>query len=222
MPLHFDRAADLHFELVGISGYGTIRNSSKTLSSRFIVVANEKNPSPTWIDVKAALLTFDRAGLRGLLQDLYAASKDNQAFLHARLGLGQDQLKPYKAIISSWICPDIMRNQPVSVSKAKKAIADYMKAIGRPDGLAELSIFYCEEAFSFLESCSMEDESYFLALIRMYDQSLKCVSNLPPAARTTYIDRLDKLRSRARHVGWGMQDELNSLWYATELSEDPD
>ena len=31
------------------------------------------------------------------------------------------------------------------------AIADYKKATGRSDGMAELSIFYCEEAFGFLE-----------------------------------------------------------------------
>jgi len=182
-------------------------------------VANGKSASPTWIDVKAALQTFDRAGLLGLLQDLYAGSKDNQAFLHARLSLGHDQLKPYKTMISSWICPDLMRNQPVSVSKAKKAIAAYKKAIGHPEGLAELSIFYCEEAFSFLESCGMEDEGYFLALIRMYDQALKYVSNLPVASRAGYIERIDKLRSRGRHVGWGVQDELNSLWYAFGLDE---
>jgi len=100
-----------------------------------------KTASPTWIDVKAALLTFDRAGLQGLVQDLYAASKDNQAFLHARLGLGDDQLGHYKASVSMWICPDLMRNQPVSVSNAKKAIAEYKKTIGRPGGLAELSTF---------------------------------------------------------------------------------
>ena len=184
-----------------------------------IVVANGKSASPTWIDVKAALQTFDRAGLLGLLQDLYAGSKDNQAFLHARLSLGHDQLEPYKAMISSWICPNLIRNQPISVSKAKKAIAAYKKAIGHSEGLAELSIFYCEEAFSFLESCGMEDEGYFLALIRMYDQALKYVSNLPVASRAGYIERIDKLRSRGRHVGWGVQDELNSLWYAFGLDE---
>jgi hypothetical protein len=80
-----------------------------------------------------------------------------------------------------------------------------------------LSIFYCEEAFSFLESYGMEDESYFAALIRMYDQSLKFVLNLPPAERATYRERLDKLRLRGRHVGWGVQDELNSIWYAADL-----
>jgi hypothetical protein len=60
----------------------------------------------------------------------------------------------------------------------------------------------------------MEDESYFVALIRMYDRALTCVSKLPPAERTTYVERLDKLRPRSRHVQWGVEDNLNDLWYA--------
>src|SRR6266481_5692679 len=191
----------------------------KTIFEGFVAVVRSKNTSPTWNDVKTALMDFDRAGLRGLVQDLYTASKDNQAFLHARLGLGHDQLQPFKASISNWICPDVMKNQPISVSKAKKAIADYKKAIGRPDGMAELSIFYCEEAFSFLESYSIEDESYFAALVRMYGRSLEFVSSLPTAERTTYLERLDKLRSRGRNVGWGVEEELDSLWYAAALDE---
>lgn len=183
-------------------------------------MANEKNHSPTWIDVKVALTKFDRAGLIGLVQDLYGGSKDNQAFLHARLNLGRDQLEPYKAMISKSICPDLMRGQPISVSKAKKAITAYKKAIGHPEGLAELAIFYCEEAFSFLEGVAMDDQAYFLSLIRMYSQAIRFVSNLPPDVRIGYADRLDKLRSRGRHVGWGVEDELNSLWYDSDLSED--
>jgi hypothetical protein len=182
-------------------------------------VANEKSASPTWIDVRAAPNNFDRAGLLGLVQDLYAGSKDNQAFLHARLSLGRDQLAPYKTMVSNWICPDLTRKKSVSASRAKKAIADYKKAIGKPEGLVELSIFYCEEAFSFLETCGMEEESYFLALIHMYDQALRLVSNLPPDIRINYVDRLDKLRSRGRHVGWGVEDELNSLWFAADICD---
>jgi hypothetical protein len=191
----------------------------QTIIERFVTVVRSKNTSPTWSDVRTALLEFDRAGLRGLVQDLYTASKDNQAFLHARLGLGPDQLRHFKACISNGICPDLMKNQPRSVSKAKKAIADYKRALGRPDGMAELSIFYCEEAFGFLESCSMEDESYFAALIRMYERSLEFVLSLPPDERATYLERLDKLRSRGRHIGWGVEEEFNSLWYAAALDE---
>ena len=182
-------------------------------------MVRSKNASPNWSDVRTVLLDFDRAGLRGLVQDLYTASKDNQAFLHARLGLGHDQLQPFKASISRWICPDLMKNQRISVSKAKKAIADYKKAIGRPEGIAELSIFYCEEAFGFLESCSIEDESYFAALVRTYGRSLDIVSSLAPADRSTYVERLDRLRSRGRNVGWAVEEEFNSLWYAAALDE---
>ena len=164
-------------------------------------------------------MDFDGAGLRGLVQDLYAASIDNRAFLHARLGLGHDQLQPFKASISRYISPKPMKGRPVSVSNAKKAIADYKKAIGRPEAIAELSIFYCEEAFGFLESCSMEDESYFAGLIRMYGRSLELVSSLRAAKRATYPERLDKLRSRGRSVGWAVEEEFNSPWYAAALDE---
>jgi hypothetical protein len=183
------------------------------------VVAHEKSTLPSWKAVKAALESFDRAGLLGLVQDLYAVDKDNQAFLHARLGLGSDQLAPYKAIISRWICPDLMRGQSESISKAKKAITDYKKAIGVPAGLVELSIFYCEEAFSFLESCAFEDERYFVALIRMYDQAVIGVLDLPVAERYAYAERLGNLRSRARPVGGGIGDELNSIWFDAGLDE---
>jgi hypothetical protein len=186
-------------------------------------VVRSKNASPTWSDVKTALLDFDRAGLRGLVQDLYTASKDNQAFLHARLGLGHDQLQPFKASISKWISPDLMKGQPVSVSKARKAIADYKKAIGRADGMAELSIFYCEEALGFLESCSIEDESYFAALIRMYGRSIEFVSRLPSAERTTssvstslgYAGRTSAGRSTKNSIAFGTPP----LWTSTGVNE---
>ena len=179
-------------------------------------MTREKRLKPSWMDIKAALLGFDRAGLLGLLQDLYAVSTHNQAFLHARLGLGDDQLKPYKATISRWISPDMMRNQRISISTAKKAVSDYKKAIGRPDGLTELSIFYCEEAVSFLESCSLDDERYLVALIRMYGQSLKFVLSLSPVMRPGYLERLDQLRSRTKRLGW-IHDGLNDLWYELDV-----
>lgn len=84
-----------------------------------------KKTHPSWSDVKTKLADFDRAGLLGLVQDLYAADKDNQAFLHARFGLGDDVLKPYKTTIDRWLWPDVFKNQDISVAKAKKAIADY-------------------------------------------------------------------------------------------------
>jgi hypothetical protein len=64
---------------------------------------------PTWTDVKIRLASFDRAALLGVLQDLYAADEANRASLHARFGLGEDPLRPYKKTIDRWLWPDVFR-----------------------------------------------------------------------------------------------------------------
>jgi hypothetical protein len=112
-------------------------------------MASRTKSQAGWTDVKAKLASFDRKGLLGLIQDLYAAHKDNQMFLHARFGLGEDALSPYKETIARWLWPDSFRNQDTSVLKAKKAIADYKKAMADAAGLAELMVFYCEQAAGF-------------------------------------------------------------------------
>jgi hypothetical protein len=78
-----------------------------------------RKQKPTWSDLKRQLADLDRRALLGLIQDLYTASKNNQAFLHARFALGEDVLDPYKATIDRWVCPDVMRNQDISVAKCE-------------------------------------------------------------------------------------------------------
>jgi len=41
----------------------------------------KRNPAVNWSSNNNELRSFDRTALLGLIQDLYAASKDNQAFL---------------------------------------------------------------------------------------------------------------------------------------------
>jgi len=83
----------------------------------------------------------------------------------------------------------------VSVAKAKKAIADYMKAIGYPEGMAELSVFYCEEAIVFLRDCGMDDEGYYSALVLMFEQALKRTLSLPECARAHFLECLGRVRA---------------------------
>ncbi|MEO6423307.1 MAG: hypothetical protein ABIR84_11700 [Candidatus Nitrotoga sp.] len=168
-----------------------------------------KKATPSWSDVKTRLVDFDRAGLLGLLQDLYAANKDNKNFLHARLSLGDDVLKPYKIIIDRWLWPDMFKNQDTSVAKAKKPIADYKKAIGQAEGLAELMVFYCERAAGFSDDIGLQDEGYFDALVRMFEQALKTISSLPVAQRQPLWDRLDTVRSICHNFGYGVGDDMD-------------
>lgn len=173
--------------------------------------ATPRKTKPGWSDIKAQLAGFDRAGLLGLVQDLYAASKDNQAFLHARFASSEDTLKPYKATIQRWLWPDVLRNQDTSVSTAKKAIADYRKAVGRPAELAELTVFYCEQAAGFSNDVGLQDEGYFNALVRMFEQALKHVNALPDDERDTLAARLDEVRRTCHFFGYGVGDEMDDM-----------
>src|SRR5437763_13506169 len=133
---------------------------------------------PTWADLKTRLAEFDRASVLGVLQALYVADKGNRAFLHARFGLGEDPLQPYKETIDRWLWPDVLRGQQVSVFRAKGAIAKYKKALGDPVGLTELLVFYCERAAGVCQDVDYRDTAYVHALARMFEQARKLPANL--------------------------------------------
>ncbi len=174
-------------------------------------MASPKKAAPSWSDVKANLTDFDRADLIGLVQDLYAANKDNQTFLHARFALGDDVLKPYKATIERWLWPDVFKNQDTSVAKAKKAIADYKKAVDQPEGLAELAVFFCERAAGFSSDVGLQDEGYFDALVRMFAQALTVIGPLPEDRRHALLARLDAVRHLGHNLGYGVGGDMDDL-----------
>jgi hypothetical protein len=171
-----------------------------------------KRPDASWSDLKAKLAALDRSELIALVRDLCAASKENQAFLHTRLGVGGDVLKPYVDTIERWLSPDVFRGQDVSVAKAKKAVAEYRKAQGQPQGLAELAVCFCERASGFAAEVGMDDESYLGALVRMFEQALKAVAALDEPQRAEFLARLDLVRQRRQHIGYGVGDDVNDLW----------
>jgi hypothetical protein len=175
------------------------------------MAAKPKKVAPSWSDVKARLAEFDRAGLLGLVQDLYAASKDNQAFLHTRFGLGDDVLDPYKATIDRWLWPDVYRNQNFSVSKAKKAISDYKKASAHSEGLAELMVFFCERGAGFCREFGVDDEAFMVALVRMFEQALKQVAALAEEQRDAMLDRLDRVSVVSDALGYGVADDMEAM-----------
>jgi hypothetical protein len=173
---------------------------------------------PAWTDVKRKIAEFDRPGLLALIHDLYSAQEDNRIFLHARFGLGDDVLKPYKERLCRWLSPDVLRNQDTSVLKAKQAISGYQKAVGEPAGLAELMIFYCECAAQFCSDLGSDDESYLNTLVRMFEQALKVIGQLPTADREIFLARLHRVRGVSRRIGYGVGDVMDDLLvqYAAE------
>jgi len=162
-----------------------------------------------WSQLKAKLSDFDRAGLIALLQDLYAASKENQAFPHSRFCLGGDPLEPYKQAIARSLRPDW--SKPASVAAAKKAISGYRKANGRAEDMAELMIFFCEQAAGFIRDAGLQDEGYFDALVRMYGRALAALAALQDPTRAEKVERLRRALELCRDIGYGVYDEMTML-----------
>jgi len=171
----------------------------------------QSKSQPTWTDVKAKLAELDRIALLGLIQSLYTANQENQTFLHTRFGLGEDVLEPYKKIIDRWLWPDLFRKQDTSVSQAKRAISDYKKAVGDPEGLAELMVFYCERAAGFCSDVCNDDEGFFDALVRMFEQTLKFANALSIDRRDDLVSRLDRVRTISHKFGYGVGDDMDFL-----------
>jgi hypothetical protein len=158
-----------------------------------ILGAKRKSNSQTWPDVKAAVASLKEKQLIKLVSDLYSLSKENQAFLHARFSIGNDTLDPYKKTISACMYPDVYTNKPVQISKAKKAISSYSKAVGDPLGQAELMTFFVECGNSFTVDFGDIDEAFYDALNRMYRRAIKKVLSLPEEQRSEFQDRLEAI-----------------------------
>lgn len=168
----------------------------------------EPKTGSSWGDVKAKLAATDHAGLIAMLRDLYALNKTNQSFLHARFSLGADALATYKKRIHVALFPDW--NKPVRVAEAKKGITEYRRAIGRPEELLELHVFWCETVSGFSMEFGYADEGYFDALLRQYDAALKMLDTVDGTIRHKAIERLKRVCD-GTDVGYGVQDEMNWL-----------
>lgn len=107
--------------------------------------------------------------------------------------------------------PVLYRVQGTSVSRAKKAIADYKDAAGNPEDLAELMTFYWEQAAGFSNEVGLADEGYFDSLVRMFAQMLKLTGGLPADQADALCARLEHVRQASHNFGYGVGDEMDDM-----------
>ena len=148
----------------------------------------------------------------GLIQDLYAAHQGESDVSAFALWRRQRCLAALQETLDRWLWPDVLRNQDTSVARAKQATSlCYRKAVGDPAGLAELIVFYCERAAGFCNDLGNQDERCFDALVRMVEQVLKLIEQLPAPDRDVLIARLDRARVISHNFGYGVGDDMDSL-----------
>ena len=65
-------------------------------------------------------------------------------------------------------------------------------------------VFYCERAAGFCNDIAQQDEGYFDALLRMFEQTLKLANTLTANGRDGLLARLDRVREISHAFGYDM------------------
>lgn len=141
-------------------------------------------------------------------------------FLKSRSGVEGDTLKPYKEIISRWVGPSGKWEPKVSVSKAKKAVSDYSKALGRPEDIAELAVYYCETCTRFLSDHGMDNLDYYDAFVLMFEEALKYIRTLETDASGPFLERLETVLYDCRDYSYGVGQCCEDMMYEYRMEAD--
>jgi len=64
---------------------------------------------------------------------------------------------------------------------------------------------------NLLGYCGMDDEGYFNALVRMFEQALKSIVALESDQQTSFVERLERVRRNGHNWGWGVGDDMDDL-----------
>jgi hypothetical protein len=68
--------------------------------------------------------------------------------------------------------------------------------------------------------CGMDDERYFNALVRIFEQVLKAIVALEPDQQASFVERLERVRHEGHNWGWGVDDDMDDLMAEYRFAEE--
>lgn len=187
---------------------------------RLLIMSDEKKRKANWAAVKTALAALDRDAVLGLVRDLYKLSETNKDLLHARLRLGDDPIEKYKRVIDQCMYPNADRGHPIQIAKAKKAIAEYRRAVGDVRGQVDLMLYFVERGNQFTMDYGDIDGPFYDSLVSMYEQAAEAVLDLPRGEREPFQKRLYDLLDASDGTGYGYHDALCDVYASTIMEND--
>ena len=72
-------------------------------------------------------------------------------------------------------------------------------------------VFYCEQAAGYCRDIGYQDEGFFDALVRMFEQALRSANTLPASGCDSLIARLDRVREISHEFDYGVGDDMDYL-----------
>ena len=156
-----------------------------------------------WSDVRVCLDGFDRAGLLGVIRNLYHANATNRRFLHARFVPTASALEAYRALVQAAVFPPPLSQRPVRLREASAAIADYRRSTGDLSGVVDLLLTFVEAGTEQAADLGYGDDAYFATLERKVREVVAALNALPDSVRGEAMARLVRLGKYQNRLGWG-------------------
>ena len=175
-------------------------------------MVRKTKPTRSWKDIRAVLNKAGHKDLLNLVGDLYALRTENQDFLHARFLKDASTLVPYRETIEHYISPAEPWKNPVKISLARKAISDYRKAVGDPEGLAELMLYYVECGVSFTLEFGDIDKAFYYSVVSVFSDGMKMLSRCDQDVIDKLLPRFEGAVHSTADIGWGFYDSLRDTF----------
>jgi len=168
----------------------------------------------TWSSVKAAVAKLSQEELLSLVAELYRLSKANQNFLQARFANAEAAMVDCKKIIAECLYPDVLRDRPLQVAKAKKAVGDFCSAVADPIAHADLMLFFVEQGNAFTVEYGDIDAGFYNALLTMARRAVQAIGSLQKELQEPFRERLAEVVRSSSGIGWGYHDDLADIYAA--------
>lgn len=179
----------------------------------------KKKPA-TWAAVKLGLERLERAGLVGLIRDLYQAGELNRRFLHARFVAVGPVLDEYRSLVRAAVFPDPFSQRPIRLRDASRTITEYKRATGDLVGTVDLMLEFVEAGTEQAADLGYGDDAYFAALERKVKDVVQSLGTLAEGDRRAATARLIKLGEYQGMIGWGYGDFLGDVAAQVQNRED--
>jgi hypothetical protein len=171
-----------------------------------------------WPMVRQHISDWSKPALVALVKDLYDATPDNRDFLLARFQAEEDAgsaLDGYRRKIVEQFFPARGFGK-LKLGEARKAIRDYRKATGNLEGTIDLMLTYVENGTEFTRQFGDINESFYNSLESVLNELAQLLIKEGGELYPKFRERVQRLESSARGIGWGYGDTVADQAYQLE------
>lgn len=160
--------------------------------------------------LKKYINSLDKPQIIEVIMELYDARKEAKEYLEFYMNPDENnKLEDFKKIIQNEFYPS--RGEPKTrFSVCRKAVTDFMKLKPSPDKVADLMLFYSEQACQFSYDYGDMWDAFYSATENHFSRTMKFLSEYGMVK--VYKKRIKQILKLTEVCGWGFPDSMYGIY----------